>query len=185
MLLLIPVYLSIFDPRMSKKQIHKVVLLLGSNQGNRSENIDRAIRMIREEAGEILKTSSVYLTQPWGFESTNTFLNQALLMHTLLKPITLLGVVQNIEKELGRNHNINFYTSRTIDIDLIFYDELVIRKPELTVPHPLMQLRRFALVPICEILPDYRHPVEGRTVAAILEDCEDELKVELLESDAL
>ena len=141
--------------------------------------------MIREDAGEVTKASSVYLTQPWGFESPDAFLNQALLLQTLLKPIQLLGVLQNIEKELGRNQHINFYTSRTIDIDLIFYDQMVINMPELTVPHPLMQLRKFVLIPICEILPEYRHPVDKRTVREILEDCDDELKVELLGSNAV
>ena len=185
MLLLIPAYLSIFGLRMNKKQMHKVVLLLGSNQGSRSENLEQAIKMIRELVGKVRKISSVYLTQPWGFESPDAFLNQALLLHTSLEPTELLGVVQKIEKELGRKRRINFYTSRTIDIDIIFYDQLVIEKPELTLPHPLMQLRKFVLVPIFEILPGYRHPVDGRTVEQMLDDCDDELKVELLGSNAV
>jgi 2-amino-4-hydroxy-6-hydroxymethyldihydropteridine diphosphokinase len=165
--------------------MQEVVLMLGSNQGNRSENLEKAIQMIGELAGDVRKASSVYLTQPWGFESQDAFLNQALLMHTSLEPMKLLYVIQKIEKDLGRNRQINFYTSRTIDIDLIFYGQMIVKEPELTVPHPLMQLRKFVLVPICEIIPEYRHPVDERTVAEILKDCDDELKVELLGSDAV
>lgn len=164
-------------------QMNKVILLIGGNQGDRRRLIGQATELIRQRIGSVVAFSQVYETEPWGdFEIENSeqkienFLNQALLVDTTLSPWQVLRTALAIEKDLGRERTVltgkssesRIYHSRSIDIDLIFYDDLVVDTPELTLPHPRMHLRRFVLEPLTEIIPTYRHPVTGKTVKQLL-----------------
>ena len=159
--------------------MHRVALLLGGNQGDRHALILRATELIRQRIGPVALASSLYETEPWGeFETergkrdVGKFLNQALVVETTLAAHEVLRLALAIENELGRRRKLlaRKYSSRPIDIDIIFYDHEVISTPDLTVPHPRMLLRRFVLEPLSEIMPNYRHPLLGKTVQELLSD---------------
>ena len=136
---------------------HRVYLGLGSNLGNREENIRKAILLIGERVGTVLRQSSLIETEPWGFESENKFLNGVILCETQLTPRQLLKVTKKIERDLGRkkkstsSHFSHLYKDRPIDIDILLYDDLTIDEPDLKIPHPLMQQRDFVMIPLNEI----------------------------------
>lgn len=134
----------------------KLYLGLGSNMGNREDYIRQALRLIGERVGKVLRTSSLIETEPWGFESEHRFLNAVCLIETNLSPLDCLHKTQRIEHLLGRRHKSRdgHYTDRPIDIDLLFYDDLVIQTPELTIPHPHWQERDFVRIPLEEIRED-------------------------------
>lgn len=121
--------------------------------------------------------SSIYVTEPWGFES-ELFWNQAIIIETELSPLEVLGQTQAIETEMGRVRKSKHYEARTIDIDLLFYDDLELNTPGLTIPHPKMGERKFVLVPLNEIAPDKRHPVTKLSIREMLRICTDPLLVE-------
>jgi len=183
MILLIPEYLSIFGYAMKNDQLHQLIFLLGSNQGDRVVNLGEVCRQIELHLGRVISISSIYETEPWGFEAPESFLNQALMIESTLGPDEVLLAVQKIEEEMGRARMADFYTSRIIDIDIIFYDHLSINQPDLIIPHPLMQLRKFVLIPLNEIIPEFIHPVLKTTISQMLDQCEDTLKVELLQAN--
>jgi len=164
---------------MTNAQLHKVVFLLGSNQGNKSKNLENARQLIGRFVGKIKLVSSIYETEPWGFESTEAFLNQAVLIESSHEHDDVLKAIQKIEKDMGRDRIRNFYTSRVIDIDIIFIDQLVINQPDFTIPHPLIPLRKFVLIPLNEIIPKFIHPVLDISITQMLGQCEDTLKVEI------
>lgn len=155
----------------------EVVFLLGGNVGDKFKIFDQTRKLISARIGVITKQSSIYATEPWGFES-ELFWNQAMKVTTPLNPPEVLFESQLIEKKMGRTRSPAKYESRTIDIDLLFYDDLLMDTPDLSVPHPRMGQRRFVLVPLNEISPDKRHPATGLTVREMLELCPDQLKVE-------
>ena len=138
---------------------HEVYLGLGSNLGNRETNITRAIELIGERVGLVIRQSSLIETEPWGFESDNKFLNGVILVETTLTPRQLLTVTQKIERELGkrrkhstrRSQDSSLFRDRPIDIDILLYDDLTIDEPDLKIPHPLMQDRDFVMIPLKEI----------------------------------
>ena len=138
---------------------HEVYLGLGSNLGNRETNITRAIELIGERVGLVIRQSSLIETEPWGFESDNKFLNGVILVETTLTPRQLLTVTQKIERELGkrrkhstrRSQDSSLFRDRPIDIDILLYDDLTIDEPDLKIPHPLMQDRDFVMIPLNEI----------------------------------
>lgn len=136
--------------------MHTVYLSLGTNLGDKEANINRAIEKINDSVGTVLRTSSFIETEPWGFDSSNTFLNAALCVETNLSPGQLLNVTQLIEREMGRTHkSVNrVYHDRLIDIDILLYDDITISTPALTIPHPLMQERDFVMKPLREIIED-------------------------------
>jgi 2-amino-4-hydroxy-6-hydroxymethyldihydropteridine diphosphokinase len=158
-------------------------LLIGGNQGNRQQIINNATNLIQQRIGFVAVSSHIYETEPWGdFQDPNTqpFLNIALLVHTNLTPLQALSSALLIEKELGRQRiglpsssELRTYSSRPIDIDLIFFGNLVINTPTLTLPHPRMHLRRFVLKPLCDIAPDYIHPLFNKTLNTLLSECTD------------
>lgn len=155
----------------------KVYLLLGSNLGDREQLIEEAIALINSEIGEVFAKSSVYETAAWGKEDQPSFLNVALGVETKLTPIEVLNLALKIEQELGRIRH-EKWGSRLIDIDIIFYDDIVVDMgPELQVPHPQMQYRKFVLEPLAEIAADYVHPVLKITVREVLERLQDNLSV--------
>ena len=140
---------------------HTVYLGLGSNMGDKRANIERAIEKIGELVGEVVRQSAFYETEPWGFQSENLFVNAAVRVMTKLTPMELLRTTQQIERDLGRkkktqapdqNHPSPVYHDRTIDIDILLYDDLVLDRPELKIPHPLMWTRDFVMVPLREII---------------------------------
>jgi 2-amino-4-hydroxy-6-hydroxymethyldihydropteridine pyrophosphokinase len=132
-----------------------IYLGLGSNLGDKHENIKNALLLISERVGEILALSSFYETEPWGYNSTKSYINAAVKIKTALLPEELLSVTQEIERELGREKKSSCgeYHDRIIDIDILLYDNLKIRTPELTIPHPLMYKRLFVMQPLAEIAP--------------------------------
>ena len=133
---------------------HRVYLGLGSNLGNREENIRKAILLIGERVGTVLRQSSLIETEPWGFESENSFLNGVILVETTFTPRQTLKATQKIERELGRKRksdSLKKYADRPIDIDILLYDDLTIDESDLKIPHPLMEQRDFVMIPLREI----------------------------------
>lgn len=138
----------------------QVYLGLGTNIGDKAENLNAAIRQIALTVGSVICQSTFYVSKPWGFQSENEFLNAVVLVESALLPFDLLAVTQGIEKRLGRTEKSNqAYADRIIDIDILMYDTLVINEPTLKIPHPLMMDRDFVLIPLLEISPNIVHPV--------------------------
>ena len=150
------------------KSQHQVVLSIGSNQGNRLENIESCINLIHQEVGTVIKVSKLYETPACGFES-DAFYNCALLLHTASSAQKILNQVLKVEKQLGRiRSNKEGYQSRIIDVDLIVYDDEIIESEKLQVPHPLMQNRNFVLLPISDLKLDWKHPVFQKSISELI-----------------
>ena len=134
--------------------IHKVYFSLGSNLGDKVGNICEAINRIGELIGEVDRQSTLLITEPWGFESDNSFVNAAVRCITTLSPFEILHLTQDIERAMGRTvkSSDGQYHDRIIDIDILMYDDIHITTPELTLPHPLMKERDFVMIPLSEIL---------------------------------
>ena len=148
----------------------RVYLGLGTNSGNKQDNLQRAIEALSLALGLPAACSSFMESEPWGFESKNSFLNCVVTFDTHLSPIELLNTTEEIERRLGRTKKSigGQYSDRTIDIDILFYGNKVIKSERLTVPHPLLHLRNFVLQPLHEIAPQLRHPAMGRTIEELL-----------------
>ena len=157
----------------------EAVLLLGSNLGERYRMLRDACSLIGKHAGKITKHSSVYESKPWGFQDENQFLNQVVIVETVLEPATLLKTLQHIEDELGkvRRGQGESYSSRLIDIDILFYHDEIIQTKDLTIPHKLLHRRRFTLLPLSEIKGDLVHPVFNKTISQLLSECPDDSEV--------
>ena len=152
-----------------------VFILLGSNLGDREMLVNQACKMIGERCGEIVDKSSLYESEPWGFQSEQWFLNQVVVMETALKPDELMSTLLSIEKELGRDRSVKHdgYVSRPIDLDILYFGDKIIETQIVTAPHPRLHQRRFTLLPLCEIAPDFVHPLLKITNTQILESCQD------------
>jgi len=144
-----------------------VYIGIGSNLGNREENCLKALRLISEKTGKVKKQSSMYETLPWGVKDQPKFINMAAEIETELGPSEFLIVLKKIEKETGRKETTR-WGPRTIDLDILYYDDLVLETPELSIPHPFLHEREFALRPLAEIAPDKIHPVLLKTVRELL-----------------
>jgi 2-amino-4-hydroxy-6-hydroxymethyldihydropteridine diphosphokinase len=155
----------------------EVFILLGGNVGDKSKIPEDAIKLIRERIGFITKMSSLYATESWGFVS-DLFWNQVIILESKLDPHEILHNTQTIEREMGRINNSASYEARVIDIDLLYYDNLIINTPDLTIPHPKIGERKFVLIPLNELNPDKYDPVSGLTVRELLNRCQDQLKVD-------
>ena len=131
-------------------------LSLGTNLGDRHKNLSCALELIGREVGTIVSASDIIETEPWGFESSNRFLNMAAKVQTSLQPLEVLHATQEIERSLGRTRKSvdGEYHDRLIDIDILLYDNLVMETPELTIPHPLMYQRQFVMEPLAQIAPE-------------------------------
>ena len=153
-----------------------VFLLLGSNTGNRVATLQEAGVLLSAQAGAVVEQSDYYESEPWGFEAPAWFINQALRIETSLTPVALLHATQHIEQRLGRVRTApsGMYASRPIDIDVLFYGNDIIHTPALTIPHPLLHQRRFALLPLCDIAPNHIHPLLHKTTATLLQQCDDQ-----------
>ena len=134
--------------------MHKLYIGLGSNRGNKEEMLYRALSLINEHIGSVLRTSSFLETEPWGFKSENTFLNAVCMVETTLTPVECLKKTQKIERFLGRTKKSKdgIYHDRPIDLDLLLYDDIEMNTPELTLPHPHMKERDFVMIPLREIM---------------------------------
>lgn len=149
---------------MMDEMMHKVYLGLGSNLGDRHQNIARAIQLIQERVGQVVRQSSLMESEPWGFDSPHFFLNAVILCMTDKTPTQTLLLTQQIERDLGRqkptgppsvqSQSNRRYADRPIDIDILLYDDLTIDEPYLKIPHPLMQKRDFVMIPLNEIKND-------------------------------
>ena len=153
-------------------QTNRSYLSLGSNLGNKAENIQNAVALLSERAGEVIKVSSNYETEPDGFVSENSFVNIAISLDTTLDAYALLDVCEQIEKELGRTSksvNLN-YSDRVIDIDILYFNNMQLATDRLTLPHPRMHKRAFVLAPLSEIAPKFRHPITGMSTVKMLKE---------------
>lgn len=157
--------------------MHSVFILLGSNLGDRLTYLKKATLSIEKEAGIVVQKSAVYRTESWGKTDLPEYLNQVLQIESALMPQALLARLQQIEAILERKRE-EKWGSRTIDIDILFYDEEQINEPNLIIPHPLLQERRFVLEPLMEIAPLLEHPVFGKTIKQLYAQLKDELIVE-------
>jgi 2-amino-4-hydroxy-6-hydroxymethyldihydropteridine diphosphokinase len=151
----------------------RVYIIIGSNMEGRLQFLKQASRKILDEVGSILNQSSIYETEPWGFHHPNKFLNQVLEVETSMDPESLLYRLLDVEKILGRIRDGERYGSRTIDIDILFYNNLIINSESLIIPHPRLGERKFVLIPLCELIPSFLHPVLNKTVKQLLSDCKD------------
>jgi 2-amino-4-hydroxy-6-hydroxymethyldihydropteridine diphosphokinase len=153
-------------------KLHKIFLGLGSNLGNREENLLTAQKLINEKVGNIRSKSSIYETAAWGITEQNAFLNQVIEIETSFSPSAVLHLVLTIEEDMGRIRAIK-WGERSIDIDILYYNNEVISTENLAIPHPFIQERKFVLVPLCEIARDFIHPKLNQTNAELLENCQD------------
>jgi 2-amino-4-hydroxy-6-hydroxymethyldihydropteridine diphosphokinase len=156
----------------------KLYILLGGNLGDKQKVFSETLVRLNEILGEINSQSAIYETEPWGFESDDFFWNQVLEITTDHSPEEVLHLTQQLEIELGRIRKSNQCNSRIIDIDILFYGDQIIKLDNLVVPHPQIQERKFALVPLCEIAPDLNHPVFQKSIRHLLDECQDKLHVE-------
>jgi 2-amino-4-hydroxy-6-hydroxymethyldihydropteridine diphosphokinase len=159
--------------------MHITYLLLGSNLGNRMKYIASAISEIEAKLGSIGRRSSLYQTASWGKHDQPDFLNQVIELKTSLEPKDLLSGILGIESDLGRKR-IEKWGSRTIDIDILIYDDQIVNEPELIIPHPYLAFRRFCLMPLCEIAPEFLHPVLKKNIQQLLLELSDDLFVKRL-----
>ena len=150
----------------------RVFLSIGSNLGDRVANIQQAVSMLSlDNRIKILKTSSFYETQPWGNKNQPWFINAAMAIETVLDPEELLSIFQNIELKLGRKRGLfKKWSERTLDIDILMYDEQIINSKNLIIPHPYMHERAFVLVPMLEVKADLVHPIFNKTISELYDE---------------
>ena len=178
--------------------MNSAYISLGSNLGNREENLQKSIALLEALAGEVMATSSLYETEPWKMDDATSFINQVILLNTTLSADKLMDVLLETENKMGRvranqslrqaqtdlpqthkgalNNTAN-YESRIIDLDILFYNDEVISAEKLTIPHPALHQRKFVLEPLAEINPDLIHPIINKAISALLLECEDTYEV--------
>lgn len=149
-------------------------MLLGGNLGEVKDTFNAAVQKLNS-VGEVEQTSSLYQSEPWGFEDDNLFLNQALVLNSDLAPAELMTSLLEIEKELGRERSpIHLgYQSRLIDIDQLACDNIISEDEHIILPHPSLHLRKFALLPLSELNPNWIHPVRNKNISELIAECED------------
>ncbi len=153
-----------------------IYLLLGSNMGNSRQQLAEATRQIKKNIGKVTRQSSLYITAAWGNSNQPDFLNQVIIVHTKLNALQTINTILGIEKEMGRIRTIK-NAPRIIDIDILFFNKEITNEKILTVPHPQISNRRFVLVPLNELSPNFRHPVFQQSIHQLLQNCSDTLNV--------
>ena len=158
-----------------------VFVLLGSNLGDRELLVNQASKMIGVRCGKIVAKSRLYESEPWGFKSEHWFLNQVVKVETALSPDDLMKELLDIEKELGRDRSVPHegYVSRPMDLDILYFGSEIIDTQMVTAPHPRLHERRFTLLPLCDVAPDFVHPVMKKTNLQLLDECQDAGKVHI------
>ena len=156
-----------------------LVIMLGGNQENTASVMQVAVLELSQKVGKLVYESKLYLSEPWGFHDQPPFLNKAIVLESLMAPDAVLEVCKSLEASMGRTESI-LNGPRLIDIDIMFYGNLVMDSSLLTIPHPRMHLRKFNLVPLSEIIPEWVHPVLGKTISELLDFCPDELEIKIL-----
>lgn len=150
----------------------KVYFSIGSNKGNRSGLINEAIDKIDIIIGKVVLKSSIYETKSWGFNSNN-FYNICILLESTLTPELILNKILTIEKDMGRLKTTDQYSDRCIDIDILFFDNMIVNSKSLKIPHPRIQLRKFVLTPMLELTPDLIHPILNKSIRQLELECVD------------
>lgn len=140
---------------------------IGSNLGNREDNCERAIKLLIEKGITVTKRSSMIETEPWGVKDQPKFINMAIEIETSLPPDKLLSALKKIEAEMGRKSSVR-WGPREIDLDILIYDDIVMKTDDLEIPHPGVSSREFVLKPLAEIAPDKIHPVLGKSIISLL-----------------
>lgn len=163
--------------------MNEAYLCLGGNIGDREKALKLALLKITEETGKIESKSAIYETEAWGVENQQSYLNQCIKISTCLNPEQLIKILLSIEKSLGRERKFDHtYEPRTLDIDILFYNDLITEQEHLVIPHPRLQLRKFVLIPLNEIATNYLHPVLNKTIFNMLKECEDTSEVKLFKA---
>jgi 2-amino-4-hydroxy-6-hydroxymethyldihydropteridine diphosphokinase len=154
--------------------VNSVYIIIGGNLGNKSKNLEIAHRFINLEIGEIERESGIYETEPWGFEDSRNFFNQVIKIKTQLSPSEILERIKKIESRFGRSTGQSIkYQSRQMDMDILFFNDNIIKLPGLTIPHPRLHERNFVLAPLCELAADFVHPVFNQTIRQLRSQCKD------------
>ncbi|MFN6038108.1 MAG: 2-amino-4-hydroxy-6-hydroxymethyldihydropteridine diphosphokinase [Bacteroidota bacterium] len=156
-------------------------LILGGNLGDRIKNISLAENLLHKSGIKISSSSAVYQTAPWRMQNCPDFYNKVLKVETLFNPEALLKVCLDVEVDFGRIRRADAYLSREMDVDILFYENLILNTPLLSLPHPKLHLRKFVLIPLNEISPDLIHPVFNKSIRQLLSQCEDNLRVTKVE----
>lgn len=157
-------------------QLHKIYLLLGSNQQQPAKQLEHAEKKVDKLIGKVIRKSKIYQTEAWGNVSQPDFLNRVLVVQTTLKATSVLQTILQIEQSMGRIRT-KRYAPRVIDIDILFFDKEIIHQSNLKVPHPLLAERNFVLVPLNELSPQFIHPEKNESVHELMKKCKDTLNV--------
>lgn len=155
----------------------KVYFLIGGNLGDREQILDQSINLMQDKIGSLVQLSPIYETEPWGFEHEQNFLNQVVVLESDFAPLLVLDLCQDIEKKMGRVRKKNRYSERTIDIDILFYEDQIINSERLEIPHPRMKERKFALCPLKDVAEDFIHPVFQKSIAELFDECKDDSEI--------
>lgn len=163
--------------------MERCFILFGSNMGDKNKIYAQACLLINNRCGRIVAQSHAYESEPWGFETKEWFLNRLIVVETELEPEGMMRQLLDIEAELGRvrHPEAGGYTSRTVDLDILYYGSRIVLTDSLTIPHPRLHQRRFALLPLCEVVPEFVHPAFNLTQTELLKRCFDFSEVRKIE----
>jgi 2-amino-4-hydroxy-6-hydroxymethyldihydropteridine diphosphokinase len=164
---------------VKKNYTKNIFLSLGSNLGDKRQHLARATELINYLIGSVEQTSPLYLTEAWGLTSQEDFINQVIKIRSALTPKEILNCIHQIEASMGRVRK-EKWEPRIIDIDILYFDDQCINSPELVIPHPLLQERKFVLVPLTDLSPTFVHPLLHQTNEQLLLDCTDDSEIHLL-----
>lgn len=164
----------------------KVYLSLGTNIGQKQKNLFQSIEYIKSKKISICSTSNIYETEPWGYQTQEKFYNMCIEIQSTKSPFELLFFFKDVEKRMGREQRLStLYEDRIIDIDILFFDNLVLETQQLTIPHNLLHKRNFVLAPLCEIAPDFIHPIFKKTIKELYNSSKDDTKIKIISCEKI